>query len=178
MKPDILTGRVTAVLLPAFVLALVVVGYGQQLPGDATSVQETYESWVVGCAQQDAKRVCSMSQQQADNNTHQRVLAIELSSVTATKADGTLVLPFGLAVAKDVVFQVDGAQLGSPLHFRTCVQGGCVVTIALDSAAIGTLKKGSALTIKATADGDQPIVFTLSLKGFSSAFDRTALLQK
>src|SRR5262245_16728465 len=73
--------------------------------GEPTSVQETYEDWVVVCAQRDGKKVCALTQQQTDRASQQRVLAVELNAVTADKAEGTLVLPFGLAVSKEVTLQ-------------------------------------------------------------------------
>ena len=147
-------------------------------PGDATSIQEVYESWTVLCAQPEGKRICSLSQQQTDKDSRQRVLALELTATSADKADGTLLLPFGLAVDKDVTLQVDGAALGSAQHFRTCVQSGCVVKMTLDAPTIGMLKKGTALAVKVTTADGQPLTFTLLLKGFSSAFDRTTVLGK
>jgi len=150
----------------------------RQLPQEATSVQEIYENWTVGCAQRDGKKVCTLSQQQMDKDSRQRALAFELTAVAPEKAEGSLLLPFGLAVDREVVLQVDGGALSSPLHFRTCVPAGCLVTLAFDVRAITGLKGGNALTVKTTADGGQPITFTLALKGFSSAFDRTAALLK
>lgn len=150
-----------------------------QIPGDATSVQEVYENWTVGCAQREGRKQCSLVQQQMDSNTRQRALAFELSAVAPDKADGMLLLPFGLAVDREVTLQIDETPMGAPLHFKTCLQAGCVVSLAFDARAIAALKKGTSLGVKATAaDGNQPIAFALPLKGFASAFDRTAMLLK
>jgi len=162
-------------LAPAAAPRLVQTG---ALPTDARSVQENYDDWTVACVQRDAKRLCSLSQQQLDKDSRQRVVALELSSVAADKADGTLLLPFGLALDQKVILQLDGAQFGSPLPYRTCLAAGCLVKVSLDTRSIGDLKKATALTVKTTADGGQPLTFTLSLKGFASAFDRTAALGK
>ena len=52
------------------------------LPGGASSLRETYDDWIVNCAvqSQDGGNIkhCALSQEQTDNNSHQRVLAIEL----------------------------------------------------------------------------------------------------
>jgi invasion protein IalB len=151
---------------------------GGALPADATSVQEIYEDWTVSCAQKDGKRLCSLSQQQLDKDSRQRVVALELNTVATDKAEGTLLLPFGLALDQKVTLQLDGAQFGIPLPYRTCLSPGCLVRINLDARGIGDLKKGTALAVKAMSDGGQPVTFTLSLKGFGSAFDRMATLGK
>jgi len=148
------------------------------LPADATSVQEVYEDWTVVCAQKGGKRLCSLSQQQLDKDTRQRVVALELSTVVADKAEGTILLPFGLALEQQVTLQLDGAQFGMPLPYRTCLAPGCLVKLNLDEGGISKLKKGTALAVKAVSDGGQAVTFTLSLKGFGSAFDRMAALDK
>ena len=146
--------------------------------GEPTSVQETYQDWIVACVQREGKKVCALTQQQLDKDSRQRVLGIEVSTITPEKAEGTLVLPFGLAVSRDVTLQIDGATLGAPLRFRTCIAAGCLVALSFDTQSVANLKKGTALAIHATADSGQPISFGLSLKGFASAFDRTAALIK
>jgi invasion protein IalB len=147
------------------------------LPGGASALQETHGDWAVACAQPGGKKVCTFSQQQLDKDTRQRMLAIELRPA-AEKTEGTLLLPFGLAVAREVTLQIGETTVGTPLRFRTCLPAGCVVSLSLDSKAIGELRKSKALTVRATADGGQPAVFTISLEGFASAMDRTAALAK
>jgi invasion protein IalB len=147
-------------------------------PGEATSVQENYDNWTVLCARKDGKRLCTVSQQQMDKDTRQRVMAVELTEVGPTKATGSLLLPFGLAVSKDVALEIDGAAIGPPLHFRTCFTPGCLVALNFDGTTIANLKKGAALAVKVTGDNGQPIAFSLPLKGFASAYDRTAALNK
>jgi len=146
--------------------------------GEPTSLQETYEDWVVVCGQREGKKVCALTQQQTDRESRQRILAVELTTVTADKAEGTLVLPFGLAVSKDVVLQMDGAAFGAPLRFRTCITGGCLVALSFDAQALAALRKGTALTIAATAENGQPVNFSVSLKGIGNGLTRAAALLK
>ena len=154
------------------------IGQGKEnlLPGGATSVQETHADWRVVCAQQNGKKVCALSQQQTDNNTRQLMLAIELASPVANKAEGTLILPFGLALDRGLTLQIDDGATAQALRFRTCLPVGCLVALTFDSATVALLKKGSVLTVKATADGGQEADFKISLKGFGSALDRTSAL--
>lgn len=149
----------------------------QTLPGGASQVQETHGNWRVTCAQPNGTKVCALSQQLADQNTRQLVLGIELTTTDVSKAQGTLVMPFGLAIDKPVTLQVDeGAAMSKP--FRTCIPAGCLVTLDLDATTLASLRKGTTLSVKATADGGKEAAFKVSLDGFGSALDRTAALSK
>jgi len=149
------------------------------LPGGATSVQEAHDDWTVLCGQKDGQKVCALSQQLLDKDSRQRVLVLELDTAASDRASGNLLLPFGLAVDREVTLQLDGSGMGTPLHFRTCVPNGCLVTLAFDAKIISELRKGTTLAIQAiAADGGKPVTFSVSLKGFSSGLDRTASLQK
>jgi invasion protein IalB len=151
---------------------------GQGLPGGASSLQETYGDWRVACAQQNGKKVCAFSQQQTDKDTRQLVLAVELNAPAADRAEGTLILPFGLALERPISLHIDEAAAGPTLRVRTCLPVGCLVTLTFDPATVALLKKGTVLTVKATADGGQQMAFKISLKGFADALDRTAALAK
>lgn len=150
---------------------------GQALPGGANSLQEAHGDWRVACSQQNGQKFCTLSQQLVDKDTGQRILAIELSA-GPNKSDGTLVLPFGLALDKGVTLQVDEAAASPTLRVRTCLPAGCIVPVAFDAKSIADLKTGTTLTVKATGDNAGEVAFKVSLKGFASAFDRTAALAR
>ena len=148
------------------------------LPGGASSLQESFEDWQVHCAAQaDAKR-CTLSQEQANAQTHQRVLAIELGGGNSDKVDGILVLPFGLSLQSGATVQLDDTEVVASLKFRTCLPAGCILPFSFDTKTLAELRKGTALTINAVADGGAATNFKVSLKGFSGALDRTASLSK
>jgi len=146
----------------------------QTLPGGATQMQETHGDWRVTCVQPSGPKVCVLSQQQADQNSRQLVLGIELKATVADKAEGTLLLPFGLALEKPVTLQVDG---GAPMtnRFRTCIPAGCLVSLTFDAATLSTLRKGKQLAVKMVGDGDKDVTLMVSLTGFASALDRTVV---
>ena len=150
----------------------------QPLPGDATSLQETHGDWRVVCAQQNGRKVCALSQQQTDKDTRQLLLAIELNVAAMDKVEGTLILPFGLALDRPVTLQIDDAAAGPGLRFRTCLPVGCLVSLTFDPTTVALLRKGTTLTVSTVADGGQGAVFKIPLDGFSSALDRTAALAK
>jgi len=170
---------VTAGLQPALVAGRNVdQGRPAALPGGATSVQELHGDWRVACVQQDGKKVCALSQQQTNKDTGQLLLMIELQAVSADHVEGTLILPFGLALERPITFEMNGAPTASVLRVRTCLPVGCLVSLTLDPATITAMRKGTLLTVHATADGGQDTLFEISLNGFSSALDRTAALAR
>lgn len=147
------------------------------LPGGTSSLNETYRDWRVACAQKGTAKQCAMSQAQARQNG-QRVLAIELGASAGNTVSGTLVLPFGLALDSGVIFQIDDKPAMPPVRFRTCVPAGCLVNLSFDAAAIVALRAGTALKIKATADGGVATPFSISLPGFGTALDSVATLAR
>lgn len=148
------------------------------LPGGASSLNETHGDWTVVCVLQDNNKRCSLSQQQVDAQSRQRMLAIELAAVADGKAEGALVLPFGLALEKGVVMRVDEGKPLPALAFRTCLPAGCVVPVSFDTAMVTALRKGKQLQLEAVADGGNPISFSVSLSGLAGALDRVAELGK
>lgn len=146
------------------------------LPGGASSLQETYQDWQVGCALSDGAKVCSMSQEQRNVQTQQRVLAAGLV-VEGPGLGGALVLPFGLQLDSGVSLQVDDAAPLGTKSFSTCLPGGCVVPLTFDAALVETLAASAALKIAAKADGSgEDVALEVSLKGFSQAWKRLAEL--
>jgi invasion protein IalB len=174
----------TAIRTGAFLAACwtgILAAHAQQaptLPGGATSLNERHGDWTVACVVQDNNKRCSLSQQQVDAQSRQRMLAIELGAVTEGKAEGALVLPFGLALEKGVVLRVDEGEPLPALAFRTCLPAGCVVPVSFDTGTIAVLRKGKKLQLEAVADGGNPISFSISLAGLAGAFDRLAELGK
>lgn len=147
------------------------------LPGGASSLNETYRDWRVACAQQGAAKRCVLSQIQAQQNG-QRLLAIELNAPAGSTLSGTLVLPFGLALDSGIAFQVDEKPAMQPVRFRTCMPGGCLVSVSFDAPTLVMLRTGTALKVKAVADGGAAAPFSISLQGFATALDRAAALSR
>ncbi|MDP1909833.1 MAG: invasion associated locus B family protein, partial [Hyphomicrobium sp.] len=148
------------------------------LPGGASSIQETFDAWTVNCAEQKGAKHCSMAQEQVDQHSRQRVIAIELGVAPAGKIKGTLILPFGLALAHGVRLQIDSAPAEPTLPIRTCVPIGCLVSLTFDAKSVAALRKATTLKVEAVADSGNAADFSISLKGFPAALDRTAALAK
>jgi invasion protein IalB len=173
-------GRAAGILAAAGIAAALapVTGAAEQgqLPGGAQSVTETYQDWQMVCGQpQQGVKQCAVAQQQTDSKTGQRILGVELRP-QGDKAEGIMLLPFGLTLDKGVTLHVGEAEFGSGLRFKTCLLQGCVVPLSFDAKAVAALRKAPTLTVNAFGDADQPVTFSISLKGFSPAFDRATAL--
>lgn len=148
-----------------------------QLPGGASALSETHGDWIVNCQITGTTKVCSLSHQQFNKQTNQRLLAIELSSKTGDDAAGTLALPFGLALAKGIALSIDDQKLEGSLQFNTCQAVGCLVPVTFDANVTPLLAAGTTLKIDAVAaDTLQPVSFSIPLNGFAGALARTAEL--
>jgi invasion protein IalB len=147
------------------------------LPGGSTALSETFNDWQVVCAVQGATKRCAAKQEQISQQNKQLVLAVELTpAATEDKVDGVALLPFGLTLDSGVTLQVDESSAVTPLRFRTCVPGGCVLPLSFDAHTIAQLRAGSVLKAKVAIDGGQDATLSISLKGLSAALDRTAAL--
>lgn len=150
---------------------------GPTLPGGASALSETHGDWTVNCQVTGTAKACSLSHQQFNKQSNQRLLAIELSSKSGEDAAGTLALPFGLALAKGVSLTIDDQKLEGSLPFNTCQAVGCLVPVAFDASVTPLLKAATTLKIDAfAADTGQAVSFTIPLNGFGGALARTAEL--
>jgi invasion protein IalB len=147
------------------------------LPGNATSLTETHDDWTVRCAIDQNLVHCAAQQEQLSTQTKQRVLAIEILP-GADVLTGTLVLPFGLDLAKGAVLKVDDKLTSPTLTFQTCLPAGCLVPLRIGKDWETTMRAGTALAVSAQAVNAQPANFSISLKGLGSALDRIAELTK
>ncbi|RYG96951.1 MAG: invasion associated locus B family protein [Alphaproteobacteria bacterium] len=154
---------------------------GQTVASDAgkpSALSESYQDWTVRCASKDGRRECSLSQAQTNANG-QRVLVVELRPVDDGSLKGNLILPFGLRLQKGATFAVDELPPGKPATFRTCLPVGCVISLLFTDSITRSLRSGTALKVRAqSSDSDTEVPFSISLKGFNSALERTIALSK
>ncbi|EHS50902.1 Invasion associated locus B family protein [Rhizobium sp. PDO1-076] len=147
-------------------------------PPLASSLTETYDNWVVDCRRVNgtdpAMHSCAMSQSQV-NAKRQRVLAIEVQP-RSDGASAIMVLPFGLALSQGITVQVDATEKSKPIPFTTCLPTGCVASLDMDPALLKALRQSEAFNVGVQSNEGQPLEFSVSLAGFSAAFERTNAL--
>lgn len=147
------------------------------LPSGPSSLQEDHDDWLIVCVQERDRRCVLL--QGIGQEGHQ-FLAIELAAnADGETATGALVLPIGMALDAAVTFRVDDRPAWAPLNDSICAAGRCIVPFNVDAASLATLRAGQTFTATAEAAGNaQTTPLSISLKGFSSAFDRVADLTK
>lgn len=144
-----------------------------------SSVQETYQAWVVSCATPQATeaapapaRACEMRQElrQADGN--QRVLTVALQpQVEGTGATVTMVAPFGLLLSQPITIDVAETRV-LDVPFRTCLPAGCIATASLAQTGVDQLVAGAEAVVGMTSTDGQALTLTVSLAGFTAAWNR------
>lgn len=148
-----------------------------RLPNGATAVNEVYGDWTVDCRINDGQKLCVLSQSQGDSRTNQRVFAIELRAPKDGRAEGTILMPFGLKLENGAVLKLDEKDLGQGLRFSTCVPSGCLLPVSFPTVATDAMKGGKTLTAAALNLSNSDVVsFNIALNGFGPALDRLVQL--
>ncbi|MDE1994266.1 MAG: invasion associated locus B family protein [Rhizobiaceae bacterium] len=151
------------------------------LPGGASSLSEQHGDWTVSCGIAQNVKQCGLSQVLGTSDG-KRALSVQLRPAPDNKVSGVILTQFGLRFDAGVRLTADDDKsVTGPLPFLTCIEGGCLVPVSLDTAAVDTLKSGKTLKLEAVAingSGGQAINMTLSLNGFADALARTAELLK
>jgi invasion protein IalB len=147
------------------------------LPNGASSINETYGDWTVDCRIVDGLKQCLLSQAQGNNQTGQRVFAIELRVPRDGKTEGTILMPFGVNLESGAILKLDDKGLGKGLRFSTCVPQGCLLPVSFPIVATDAMRKATKLVVASLnlSNGDA-ITFNVSLNGFAAALDRIAQL--
>jgi invasion protein IalB len=151
----------------------------QQLPNGASSISETFGEWTVACRAAEGKKQCGLVHAQGNQQTGQRVFALELGTPKDGKTEGMIWMPFGLKIDTGVIVRVDDKDLVKDLRFLTCVPQGCVVPVSLPTAATDTMKKAKTMTVASlNFSSGEAVTFNIPLEGFAGGTARAAELSK
>lgn len=171
----------TALLLSVSALLNVqdnpLVSYGSlATPRSVAQRQEVHRDWRVACVETGAATRCVLQQQLVDARSNRSVVALELDASDGQSGEGVIVMPLGLAVDQEASLDVTGQK--RVLKIQTCVQVGCIARFPIDAQFMASLRTASSLTVHVVAavDEGRPVVFSLSLDGFTEAFDRSRIL--
>ncbi|WP_205602621.1 invasion associated locus B family protein [Chelativorans alearense] len=145
------------------------------LPNGASSLREVYQDWSVACSVQENARVCSLSQDQVQQNGH-RILAVEMQGRADGSATATMLLPFGILLDSGVTPQIDDQPPLPLLRFRTCLPTGCLAVFSIDPPTLERMRGGTVLKLNVTTAAETQLTFPVSLSGLTAALDRMAAL--
>lgn len=98
------------------------------------------------------------------------VLKREKKDEKAPPGEIQLVAPLGVFLPGGVAMEVDSSPIGR-IGFLSCQPYGCVTVSELTDDLLGKLKKGSAANMIIYVAPGQGVPLTISLKGFTAAFD-------
>jgi len=138
-------------------------------------VKSTKQDWTVRCVKaQQGKDPCELYQLMKDQNDNSvaEITVIPLKNGDVA-AGATLVAPLETDLIEGLGFAVDdGKSRGYPFSF--CASVGCVSRMGLTDAELTALKRGNKAVVSLLpfgADPKKPVQLTLSLTGFTAAFD-------
>ncbi|KPA22546.1 Invasion associated locus B (IalB) protein [Shimia sp. SK013] len=141
---------------------------------DVTSV--IHGDWDLQCAKDGPEpRPCRLYQLMKDQN------GSPLSEITLFKlpvpdgtavAGATIIVPLETLLPTQLTITVDGVN-AQRYPFAFCNQVGCISRVGLTEEDIAALKAGTeaSIVIVPAAAPDQIVTVTMSLKGFTNAFD-------
>jgi invasion protein IalB len=146
-------------------------------PAGADTVSETYGEWTTNCARAETRTSCLVTQSQGDRQSGRRQFVFELRTPQEGRAEGLIMMPFGLNIETGVTFKLDEAVLGKGAPYTTCTSEGCLVPISFPTLATDAMKTAKALVVSAQkANSTESVTVTLPLGGFNAAFARAAAL--
>lgn len=146
---------------------------GAPAPGEITEVvRDTFEDWEVRCLSTGDE--CFMYQLALDEtgNPVAEMSILKLPEGSEAQAGATLVTPLGTLLTSGVTVQVDDGERRQ-YPFNWCSQVGCFARYGLDAASLDSLRRGreTHLTVASVGAPETPVTVTLSLMGFTAAWD-------
>lgn len=146
-----------------------------------TYIQETIADWSLRCIQAAAgENPCQMYQLLSDESGSPVAEFTMLRLPEGQQAVGaaTIVVPLETALQRGLSIKVDdGPSKSYPYAF--CNTIGCYARIGLTAEDVDSYKRGgqAVLTIIPVTAPDQQVNVTLSLNGFTAAFDAASVLE-
>ena len=143
-------------------------------PGDQY-LQEVFNDWAVRCLKvAEGEDPCQMYQllNDADGNSVAEIAIVSLPAGGQASAGATIVVPLETLLTEQLTLRVDGGQ-ARRFPFNFCNVGGCVTRLGLTDQDIGLFRRGAqaTLTLVPAAAPDQTVTVTMSLSGFTAAYN-------
>ena len=128
--------------------------------------------WQVRCFPVQSPSPCDMFQQQGDERTKQRILAMSIAFDPAANMHLIqIVVPLGISVGPGVVIHTN-TYTSKVMPYRRCDRAGCYVERPLDNDVIQQLTHaGDSAMVKIVADDGKKYDLKVPLNGFSAAHD-------
>lgn len=141
----------------------------------AEYIADRFESWELVCIRtEDGKDPCQILQLLTDDNGTRvaQISMLPLNGQEKVKAAATVMTPLGTLLSQNLAISVDGADpMVYPYTF--CTASGCAARLAITDNEINAFKRGNEakMVVVPAVAPDQKVLLTISLKGFTAAYD-------
>ncbi|WP_412504572.1 invasion associated locus B family protein [Roseovarius sp. SYSU LYC5161] len=137
-------------------------------------IREEHGDWSVRCLRtEEGEDPCQIYQLLSDEDGND-VAEVSMVSIEEGQAaaGATIVAPLGTLLTEQLTLRVDGGT-ARRFQFTTCNEGGCIARVGFTDQDIGLFKAGAEATLRLVpfAAPDQEVVLSVSLSGFTAAFD-------
>lgn len=155
---------------------------GREVQEDPSYIKATYGDWQMKCFRTGTEEdLCQMYQlltEEAGNPVAEFSL-YRLPKGAPVVAGATIAVPLGTLLNEEIKIAIDGGKAKS-YAYSFCTMGGCFARIGLAQADVDALKRGvkATLAIVPAQAPDQTVNISVSLKGFTAAFDNASVLQQ
>lgn len=143
------------------------------------TLTERYRDWVVRCVGAGAVgRSCEMTQELRQRDSGQRVLALAVQRGEGDAGQITAIGPFGVRLAEGLALaEPEGGAVLAELPFVTCMPDGCIAARTIDAPLLEALRAGTAIEARLVAMSSETVRLSLSLMGFTAAWERLGTLR-
>ena len=147
-----------------------------------TYIKETIGDWSLQCIKvPEGEEVCQMYQLLKDPNgaSVAEVSIFKLENGGRAIAGGTFVVPLETLLTQKLTVAVDGGQ-ARRYDYSFCAPIGCYARVGFTAEDIAGFKAGKSgtVTLVPALAPDQKVSVTMSLNGFTAAFDKASSLKQ
>ncbi len=154
---------------------------GADPDANAPYVKEVHQDWTVQCLKvSEDDEICQMYQLLKDENgaSVAEVNIFRLKGGNQAVAGGAFTVPLETLLTQKLTIAVDGRE-AKRYDYTFCTVQGCFARIGFTADDITRLKAGSEaiVSLVPVVAPDQRVSVTMSLSGFTAAFEQTSELQ-
>ena len=149
---------------------------------DNTYVKATHGDWAVQCLRvQEGQEPCQMYQllKDANGGNVAEVSIFRLINGGQVEAGGTFVVPLETLLTEKLNVRVDAGQ-AKRYDFSFCTTVGCYARVGFTAEDVASFRRGNVanVTIVPALAPDQRVNVTMSLTGFTAAYDEITALEQ
>ena len=138
-------------------------------------LEAEFNDWALRCLKvEEGEDPCQMYQLMSDQegNDVAEIAIVSLPDSGQAVAGATIVVPLETLLTEQITLRVDGGQ-ARRFPFNFCNVGGCVTRLGLTEQDVALFRRGATATLSLVpaAAPDQTVTVTMSLSGFTAAFE-------